>query len=418
MSNAFSLRVPAYGRHKPTGQARVQIDGRTIYLGKYGSQESREAYHRITKEWVRNGGTLPHSTDITTVGEAMVAYLRFAKGYYRKNGKVTREYEAIRGCCRIINPLYGRSPAAEFGPLRLKTVRQEMIRAGHSRKYVNKNVGRIVRMFKWAAAEELLPASVPQALSMVAGLRQGRTEAPECPPVPPVDDAIVEATLEHLPALVADMVRLQRLTGMRPSELCILRPCDLDRSGTIWIYRPESHKTEHHGRDRLVLIGPRSQAVLLRYLARDSQCYCFRPVDSEAKRRAQAQIDRQTPLTCGNLPGTNRVSNPKKKAGERYTTGSFRRAIHRACDKAFPHPQLGSKVWAEMSDSQIDEVKKWQSFQRWSPNQLRHSAATEVRREFGLEAAQIILGHSQANVTEVYAERDLAVGLRVAAKIG
>lgn len=30
----------------------------------------------------------------------------------------------------------------------------------------------------------------------------------------------------------------------------------------------------------------------------------------------------------------------------------------------------------------------------WSPNQLRHTAAIEIRREFGIEAAQNTLGHS------------------------
>lgn len=35
MSNADSLRVPKYAKHKATGQARVQINGRTFYLGKY-----------------------------------------------------------------------------------------------------------------------------------------------------------------------------------------------------------------------------------------------------------------------------------------------------------------------------------------------------------------------------------------------
>ncbi len=35
---------------------------------------------------------------------------------------------------------------------------------------------------------------------------------------------------------------------MRPAELCILRPADIDRSGDVWVYRPSDHKTQHHGR--------------------------------------------------------------------------------------------------------------------------------------------------------------------------
>jgi hypothetical protein len=41
-----------------------------------------------------------------------------------------------------------------------------------------------------------------------------------------------------------------------------------------------------------------------------------------------------------------------------------------------------------------------------------------VRREHGLEAAQVILGHSKADITQVYAERDLSKGLQVARAIG
>ena len=55
---------------------------------------------------------------------------------------------------------------------------------------------------------------------------------------------------------------------------------------------------------------------------------------------------------------------------------------------------------------------------RWTPNRLRHSAATEIRRQFGLEAAQVVLGHSQANVTQIYAERDMNLAAEIMRKIG
>jgi integrase len=153
-------------------------------------------------------------------------------------------------------------------------------------------------------------------------------------------------------------------------------------------------------------------------LARDAEAYCFRPCDSEAKRLAGRHAERKTPLSCGNRPGTNRRRKPRKGPGERYTTDSYRRAISYACDKAFPHPAFGAIHRRQRTAEQTAEVKSWQSAHRWAPNQLRHSAATEVRRQFGLEAAQVILGHSQANVTQVYAERDLARGIEVARAIG
>lgn len=419
MSNVISLRVPKYRRHKAKGLAMVTIAGRDFYLGKYNSAASREEYRRLIAEYLQTGMAPSEDSHGTiTVVEVLAAYQRFASDYYRKAGKRTREYEKVLEVAKVIRSLYGRTLATEFGPLALKTVRQAMIDADHSRKYVNKSIERARRVFKWAAAEELIPSDVPQALSMVAGLKKGRTTARETAPIPPVADDVVTATLDHLPAVVADMVRLQRLTGMRPAEVCILRPCDLDRSGDVWLYRPGSHKMEHHDRERVVLIGPRSQEVLLRYLARDSEAYCFQPRDSEAKRLAERQADRQTPLSCGNRPGTNRKRKPKRQAGECYSTCTYRRSIYRACDKAFPHSKLGSILRASFSDAEKKQLRTWQRKQQWAPNQLRHSAATEVRREFGLEAAQVILGHSAADVTQVYAERDLAKGIEVARRIG
>jgi integrase len=226
----------------------------------------------------------------------------------------------------------------------------------------------------------------------------------------PVDDAVVDATVPHLPPVVADMVRLQRLTGMRPAEVCGMRPADIDRTGEVWEYRPRSHKTAHHGHKRVIFIGPQAQTVLLRYLARDPEAHCFRPVDSEAKRLAVRNANRKTPMCCGNTIGTNRKRRPKKSAGDQYSTLSYGRAVARACLKAFPVPE-------EIAGDPQAAVT-WNKEHHWFPNQLRHSAATEIRKKFGLEAAQTVLGHSKANMTERYAERDQGLAANVARQIG
>jgi hypothetical protein len=113
----------------------------------------------------------------------------------------------------------------------------------------------------------------------------------------------------------------------------------VDTSGEVWEYRPESHKTEHHERQRVVFIGPKAQDVLRPYLLREKTEFCFAPADSERKRRRQQHAERQTPLSCGNRPGTNRKRKPKRAPGKQYTAESYRRTIHRACDKAFLPPQ-------------------------------------------------------------------------------
>jgi len=413
--------VPKYRKHKASGQAFVELNGRRLYLGPHGTKVSRLEYDRLVSEWLQNGRTTitaaTESGDFLVV-ELIAAYLKFAQGYYRKGGRPTSEYAAILSAMRELRLLYGRKSVSEFGPIALQTIMSRMVAKGWARGTVNKQAGRIKRMFKWGVSQEIIPASVYHALSTVSGLRKGRSAARETDPILPVTNEMVESTLRHLPRVVADVVRFQRLTGCRPDEACAIRPCEVDRSQDIWQYRPQSHKTEHHSRERVVFIGPKAQTILLRYLDRDSQMYCFRPMDSEAKRRAEVHAARRTPLSCGNRPGTNCLSKPQRSAGERYGVAAYRRAIARACDVAFPHPELCSIPKRELTPEQLTELKKWQTAHRWSPNQLRHSAATEIRHRFGLEAAQILLGHSKADVTQVYAERDLAKGIEIARCIG
>ncbi|MEX0866576.1 MAG: hypothetical protein WD030_04400 [Pirellulales bacterium] len=141
MSNSFSVRPPKYRRHKATGQAVVTIDTRDLYLGKYNSAARKERYRQLVAEFLQTGfAASPERQQEITVAEVMAAYLRFARSYYRKNGTTTREYGLIVECCRHIKPLYGRNCAVDFGPRALKTVRNSMIEAQHSRKDINKNV--------------------------------------------------------------------------------------------------------------------------------------------------------------------------------------------------------------------------------------------------------------------------------------
>jgi integrase len=404
--------IPKYRKHRATGQALVTLSGRDHYLGPHGTRVSKREYDRLIAEWLERGRQ-PAVTidDGLTVVEAIARYWQHARGYYVKHGRATGEQDGIRSALRFLKELYGNRSAAEYSPLGLKAVRSRMLEAGLARSTVNQHVGRIRRMFKWLASEQLLPAYVWQSLVVVDGLRKGRTTAREPEPVRPVAGDVVEATLPNLPEVVADMVRLQKLTAMRPAEVCGLRPCDLERGGEVWLYRVGGHKTEHHGRERVVCIGPQAQAVLLRYLARDSETCCFRPCDSEAKRRAAAHAARKTPLSCGTKPGDRRKTGTAARTpGDRYSTDSYRRAIERACDLAFPAPD----------DITEDPglLRQWRREHRWRPNQLRHSAASEIRRRFGLEAAQTVLGHSKADTTQIYAQRDCDLAVRVAKEVG
>jgi integrase len=72
----------------------------------------------------------------------------------------------------------------------------------------------------------------------VGGLKKGRTRAKETEKIRPVSDDLVNAVLPQLTPPRRAMVQVQRLTGMRPCEVVLMRPRDIDRSGKIWVFRP------------------------------------------------------------------------------------------------------------------------------------------------------------------------------------
>ena len=121
-------------------------------------------------------------------------------------------------------------------------------------------------MFRWGAENEIVPGAVVRDIDNVAGLRKGRTTARETAPVKPVAEGHVEAIEPFVSRQVWAMIRLQRLTGMRPGEARIMRACDIEMDGDVWEYRPHEHKTEHHDIERTVYLGLDAQAIVREFL--------------------------------------------------------------------------------------------------------------------------------------------------------
>jgi len=403
---------PKYRRQKSRtrgDRAFVKLNGVRHYLGAYGSPESQEAYHRLLTEWTASHAQPPAGPEPLAIVELVSRFWAHVKHHYQHaDGTPTSEVANHQQALRLLKALYADTKAADFGPLKLKAVRQAMVDKGWCRDTVNKAVGRLRNAFRWATENELIPPSVYHGLQAVAGLKRGRTDARESGGVKAVPDEIVDATLAHLTPTLAAMVQLERLTGMRPGEVCALRTCDLNMAAGVWTYTPESHKTEHHGRRRTVFVGPKAQEVLRPCLSHDLEAYVFSPARSTSERRAAKHEARKTPLNRGNMPGSNRKRSPDRAPGDRYVTASYRAAIAYACKQAWPAPD----------GLDAEERKLWHVEHLWTPNQLRHGFGTTVRREHGLEAAQVLLGHARADVTQIYAERDVAKAIGIAMSVG
>jgi integrase len=323
--------------------------------------------------------------------ELIARYWAFANEHYQRDGKPTAEISKIRDALKPVEQLYGDTLAADFGPIAFKTVRSEFVKSDLCRTTIGYYLGKIRRFIKWAVETELLPGDAYHRLQAVAPLRAGRDGVREPKKIKPVDDEHVDPILPHLRPAVRAMVELQRLTGMRPGEVILMTTGQIDRTGDLWIYRPERHKTAGIGKDREILLGSRAQAVLKSWLKADPSAPLFSPVDSEEARRAERRRNRTTPLTPSSRART-RKKKPKRSPRLWYDKDAYGRAVRRACLKA------GIPVW--------------------SPNRLRHSLGTYVRQRFGLEAAQVILGHAKADVTQVYAESNRVLAQKVMREIG
>jgi integrase len=379
-------RIPSYRHHKATGQAVVTLDGRDHYLGRHDTPASRAVYDRLVAQWLAKKPAAPS----LTVDEIVLRYMEFVRSYYRKAGVETSEVANIKLSLRPLHARFGALPVVEFGPRALKTVRQDLIDSGVSRREINRRVGRIRRMVRWATAEELIPATIITALATVADLKKGRSTARETEPVRPVPEAHVDAILPFVSRQVRAMIELQRLTAMRPGEVCQMRTGDLDVTGRIWTYTPQGHKTEHTGRTRTVALGPRAQEVLRPWLRPHLEEFLFQPREAEQERNAERARRRKAPVRPSER---GRVQcHPMRQPGDRYRTKAYARAIARACRRA---------------DVPV-----------WGANRLRHLAASRLRREFGLDVAQVVLGHKEVSTTQVYAEADRQRATEAMLRIG
>ena len=311
------------------------------------------------------------------VEEVCDAYLEYARVYYRHGTEVAN----IKAALRMFRSLYGRRPINELVHSDALKIRQGFINMGLARVTINRHMFIICsRMMGWAFDAGLASANARNEMMPPVPLKRGRCEAKESVPVKSVPADVIEATVAHMVNNTADMVRVHALTGMRPSELCDMRWCDIDRTSEPWVYRPAKHKNDwrgEFGQPRVILIGPKARAILLKYKGLETE-YPFSPITAVAEHIKELREKRTSPFyPCRDENYTRAKEQPSRKPREKWDATSYNQAIEYACKKA--------------------------GIEKWSPNQLRHTFATQVRRRFGLEACRAVLGHSmRASVTDRY----------------
>jgi integrase len=359
-------RKPVYGCNK--GLARTTINGTRVYLGAYGSQESKAAYEKIIADWeAAHAPRKPKINVELTVTRLAVLFLQHAEVAYQRDGKPTGEAANFRHALRSMNHLFHGTRVIDFGPKKLKQLQQQLVNDGFAQQTINGRIRRIKQVFSWGVGEELVSESVSRALMHVPGLRVGATAAPAPKPKGPATLSDIAAIKPFVTRPMWGMIEFMLLTGCRPSEAISLKWSQIDTSGKVWFYRPGHHKTAHRGKARLIVIGPKCQQLLngLREMSRSDFVFDPQVGFTEFVRRAYGEKAKA------------------RKVGDCYTKHGLNSAVRNACDRA--------------------------GVPRWSPGQLRKTRATQARQQGDLETAQQVLGHSSKQTTERhYAEVDLS----------
>jgi integrase len=402
-------RVPSYRLHKPSGQAVVTLNGQDHYLGRFETQASRDAYNQLIVTWLSHGRSLPlqqQRATVVCVAQVCDVFLKWAKAEYRNaQGEPSREVANIELALRpLVHGNFAALPASQFGAKALIAFRDELIRSGLARKTINQRVGIVRRAFRHAVTEEIVPPGTLHALQAVHGLKRGRCNARESEGVKPVPPADIEAVLPRLPAPVAAMVRMQLLTGCRPGEVVAMRLADIDRTNDVWIYRPSAHKNAWRGHRREVHIGPQAQEILRQFIRPGcDELPLFSPTEAERRRWDRLRKSRTTPRWASHVRVQQEryAARSRRKLNDRYSVVTYGQAIRRACA-----PGRGAAA------------SERRAVAPWSPGRLRHNAATEIRRRFGLEVAAAVLGHAKVETTQIYAEVNQERACEVIRQIG
>ena len=240
-----------------------------------------------------------------------MAYLEHSQGHYLKAGRPTSEVCCVRNALRFLIAAAGHMQARAFGPKLLKEVRQRMIDGGPCPDIDQQEHGSYPPGVPLGGGGRVDSAHGTNCAFFGRRPRAGRCKAVEPEPIRPVSQHAIDAIEPFVSRPVWAMVQLQLFTGMRSGEVVAMRAADLNMSGAIWEYRPRSHKTEHHGKQRVVFLGPRAQAVIEPFLIADMQAHLFDPTEARNGRGAK---------------------------GRHYRRDSYRHAIQRGCEHAFGMP--------------------------------------------------------------------------------
>ena len=352
-------------------------------------------------------------TTILTVGDLYDKYVAWAAQSLPplRDGRKNPDLIKVERLGKFLDPF--RSWAiADFGPDELRGIQESLVKyryyrtnheeepVAYTRTGINQLVNQIHKIFLWGMGRDLVSAAQRQRLKEIQPLRFGKTAAKDKSKRTQVTAEEFSKVVANVNSVVGDMMQLMWLTAMRPGEVCRMRPFDIIRSSPdCWLYIPGrdagpvgDHKTAYHRRVRAIPLAGAAQKILGRRIEDpQSMAHLFSPAGAMEELRAKRFAVRETPVGQGNEAGTNRQPHPMINPGTMYHTEAFSNAVKRGCNRA--------------------------GVVRFTPYDLRRSAATRVRAALDKDAAKLLLGHVSTDTTEIYLLEEVQEAMKVALKL-
>ena len=297
--------VPKLRLHKATGRAVVRLNGRDHYLEAWENKRANQRkYQKLLVDYLETGyteKTMPDAADIT-VAEFCKLHLSYVQVEFANKPS---ELADIKLMMRRFRRMFSSRLLASINETDIQKFHHSMVKEGLTRGYIKETMRRFVRM--WRKARRYVPdRNYLEVKEYHEDCVKNSDAGKESRVVPPVDPAVLERTIEFLPPVVQDMVKLHRLLGCRGSELCDLTRGMIDTSPDAngnWVATLIKHKTARHGHARKLYFNASAQAILAKYMDRGADDYLFSPAESEKVRLKAAHEARVTPLSCGKQAG-------------------------------------------------------------------------------------------------------------------
>lgn len=287
---------------------------------------------------------------LSTVSVSFDEFLNYLQTYLQNSTELT-----THRCChkKFLQIVPGDLSLKRLTVQHIRKFRDHMIGLGLSRKTIREYLNKIIRWvgFAWERGEVSQSTFLACKSIWQPNPRQGR------PPVrtKPVQWAELQDIIPYLPIPIQQLIQLHWHTAARPNEIVQINANELERvNPDLTLWHLSNHKGSWRGDQRILFLGQAAMSIL------DAM-----------------------------VPGSSGYYFPSKKNKKGFIS---RLTYQRIVKKCTVH--LTKKGILKHSG--------------WSLRGIRNGRARQIQQQHGLEAARVLLGHTNQSMTSHYVGQSAA----------